>query len=334
MSNHCLFCNIDPLNSELSDEHVIPSVLGGWITVPFVCKIHNERFGHDIEKDFKKNGYIATALDKTGIQKPRNAYRASDIRVKIEGESETKGYFDKKGAVKTYPQTDSENDYMVVPEDEAMEVIRKKIERFEEKTGKKIDFDVNQYPDLPYDIAIPIYGTDFFFIKRRNKKTHVSLYALTEPIPFRAVAKIALLHFAGLDYDFAYKDNFDALKRWILFDGTNHFVMLHTNLNKIQPKLLQFKPFHYIRLTFRDDAIAAIVCLFSVIKFMVFLGNIGSIDDFRSKHYLDKYRIYDLKKRQLIQQVGPIELREIDDTLLRTIILQWSKSSSETEREF
>lgn len=79
MNVKCMYCKIDELGAELSDEHIIPEVLGGIFRIPVVCKKHNEKFGDSLESDLKKNGFIATALDKLRIQPPNQAYRHGAI---------------------------------------------------------------------------------------------------------------------------------------------------------------------------------------------------------------------------------------------------------------
>jgi len=57
MKQKCIFCkrnSEDGNKFELTDEHVIPEMIGGWITIPFVCKDCNNRFGSNIESKLKK----------------------------------------------------------------------------------------------------------------------------------------------------------------------------------------------------------------------------------------------------------------------------------------
>jgi hypothetical protein len=69
----CLFCGLNEECGEehtLSDEHIIPQVLGGWVTIPFVCThCNNVRFGRAFEAKLKKNAYVVVALEQLDLQK-------------------------------------------------------------------------------------------------------------------------------------------------------------------------------------------------------------------------------------------------------------------------
>ena len=120
------------MGAELSDEHIIPEVLGGIFRIPIVCKEHNDRFGHSLESELKKNGFIVTALDKLRIQLPYLAYRQARTIINLERDKGLKGYIDEKGAAKFFPQ-ESKEGHRFVPEDKTVAVLKKQIERLEKK---------------------------------------------------------------------------------------------------------------------------------------------------------------------------------------------------------
>ena len=259
------------------------------------------------------------------MQPKKEVYRAANIQIKIEGELPLRGYFDSAGLPKIRPQ-DSGKNYRVVDETESPEVLRKQIERIEKKTGQKVEFDIDSFGQLPYDIAIPVSGTGISFIKRRDKKSSISIVGLTQPIPFVAIARIALLHLAGLDHEFSMKDAFDPLKRWILKGGENSYVLLHTNLKDVDPRALQYVPFHYVRICHQHGALSAIICLFGTLKFLVFLADVDDIHDFNAKSFLDYYHMYDIEKREIIQYRGPSEIYDFDTSLLRSVTV-WGRAT-------
>src|SRR2546425_9756418 len=78
--NECIYCDIHPLSSPVSEEHVIPRALGGWITAPIACKRHNEILGEEIEGILKRNGYVAMAIAQLGLQTPDAAFRNANIQ--------------------------------------------------------------------------------------------------------------------------------------------------------------------------------------------------------------------------------------------------------------
>ncbi|MBW2035393.1 MAG: HNH endonuclease [Deltaproteobacteria bacterium] len=323
MNIRCIYCKIDELGADLSDEHIIPQVLGGWLTIPVVCKEHNDRFGHSLESELKKNGFIATALDKLQIQPPNLAYREAETRIDLEYERGLKGHIDEKGSAKFFPQVSKEG-HRVIPEDQTINVLKKQIERFENKTGKSINFDLEEFDNLPYDIAIPVYGTDIIFIKRKAGRGNVIMYGLDQPIPFRVIAKIVLTHLAALYYPFVMKDEFDPIKGYIVHGGINRFIILHTLLRNVEPKSVNYLPYHYIRINFVEGALAAIIALFGAIKFMIFFEEFESIDEFKPVDFLNNYHVYNIKNKNIFHAVGDDKLREWDDMLLRSVVV-WGK---------
>ncbi len=320
----CIFCGLNSKNGEahiLTNEHIIPEVLGGWLTIPFVCKTcNNDYLGSKIESKLKKNAYVVSALDKLKIQSPDLAYRNAKIEMDFDLTGKLIGYFNEKRKPEYYSQK-IEDESIITPENKAKEVLSKQIERFEKKTGQKVDFDVNEFDNLPYNIVIPIYGTDISFIKRRDKKPIITITGLDQPIPFRIPAIIAFEHLSGLYYPFVLKEEFDPIKSWILSDEENRFVLLNTNLNDLNPSDINFLPFHYIRIGYQSGGLSAIVELFGIIKFLVFLAEIENIDDFPPKDILNYYHVYDLKKRKLFPYKPSIEVKEQDDLLLKGITI-------------
>ena len=323
MNIRCIYCKIEELGADLSNEHIIPQVLGGVFKIPVVCKEHNDRFGHSLESELKKNGFIATALDKLKIQPPNLAYCEAETRIDLEYEKRLKGYIDEKGSAKFFPQ-ESKKGHQVVPEDQTVNVLKKQIEWFEKKTGKMVDFDLEEFDNLPYDIAIPVYGTDIVLIKGKAGRGSVIMCGLDQPIPFRVIAKIVLTHLAALYYPFVMKDEFDPLKGYIVHGGINRFVMLHTLLRDVEPKSINYLPYHYIRINFVEGALAAIIALFGTIKFMVFFEEFESIDEFKPVDFLNNYHVYDINNQSIFRTAGDDELREWDDMLLRSVVV-WGK---------
>lgn len=318
----CIFCGLNSENGDahkLTDEHVIPQVLGGWLTIPFVCRTcNNDHLGSKIESRLKKNGYIVTALDKLKIQPPDLAYRDANIEMDFNLAGKLKGSYNKRGKPEYYSQK-IEDDSIISPENKSKELLKKQIERWEKKTGQKVDFDINEFDNLPYNLVIPIYGTDISFIKRRNQKPTITISGLDKPIPFRLPALIAFEHLAGLYYPYALKEEFDPIRSWILSDEENRFVLLNTHLKDLQPNDLNYLPYHYIRIGYQSGGLAAIVGLFGAIKFLVFLGEIGNIADFPPKDILNYYHVYDLNRKELIPDNPPVEVKKHDDLLLDSV---------------
>lgn len=167
MDVKCMYCRIEDLGAELSQEHTIPEVLGGVFTIPVVCKEHNNRLGHSLESELKKNACIATALDRLGLQPPNLAYREAKTIIDLECEKGLRGYVNENGTAKFFPQK-AKQGHLVVPLEQAVDVLKKQVERFEKRTGKKIDFDFGNFRNLPSDTPIPLSGINVVLVKRKG----------------------------------------------------------------------------------------------------------------------------------------------------------------------
>ena len=281
----CIYCKIDNLGADLSDEHIIPQVLGGAFKIPVVCKKHNDKFGHTLESELKRNGFIVTAIDKLKLQSPNLAYREATIRISLDNETGLKGYIDECGAAKIFTQDLTDN-YTVVSDEQTNEVLKKKIQRLEKNTGEKANFTIE---------------------KRRSKAAYVTVNGLDKPIPSRVIAKIALTHLAALYYPFVMRDEFDAIKGYILHDTPNRFVLIYPSLRGLEPRSINYLPYHYVRIKFVNGALAAIICLFGTIKFMVFFEEFSDIDEFKPRDQLDNYHVYDINNRNIFSAKGDDE---------------------------
>jgi len=327
-----MYCKIETLSSELSCEHIIPQVLGGTFKISVVCKEHNERFGHSFEGKLKRNAFVATALNTLGIEPPNLAYSEARMTINLESYEALKGYIDKEGSAQFFPQEPKE-DHQVIPEEQTVGVLRKQIKRYEKKTGKKVDFDLEQFDHLPYNIAIPICGTDIVFIKRKSERGSALIHGLDQPIPFRVIAKIALTHLAALHYPFVMRNEFDPLKDYIIHGGANRFVTLHTLLGDVRPKNIRYLPYHYLRIKYVEHGLAAIVTLFGTIKFLVFFEEFNSIEEFKPISILNYYHIYDVKNRTIFYSNGHTQLIELDDMLLRSVVI-WGKYAKNNPEDY
>lgn len=323
----CIFCGLNSQEGDahkLTKGHIIPRVLGGWLEIRFVCRTcNNRRFGGSIEARLKKNGYIVAAVNKLKIQPPDLVYRNAQVEIDFNLAGKLKGYFNKQGRPE-YSSQKIEDDSIIVPENKSKEVLKKQIKRCEKKTGKKVDFDINSFDDLPYNCVIPIIGTDISFVKRRNQMPTVTVSGF-EPISFRVPAMIAFGHLAGLCYPFALKKEFNPIKTWMLSKEKNRFVILNTRLGDVKPDDLNYVPYHSVRIGWQSGGLSAIVKLFGAIKFLVFLAKIESVEDFPSKDILSYYHVYDLNKKELIPYNPIPKIKEYDEVLLNGVTM-WGLS--------
>jgi hypothetical protein len=122
-----------------------------------------------------------------------------------------------------------------------------------------------------------VRGTDICFIKRQGQVGQVEILGLDQPIPFRVPAKIALSHIAAIEPQLAHGNSFRELKSWLLGSGPNKFVMLNSPLQGEDPYQLNYSPVHHLTYRINGDAVSAVVTLFDIIKFSVFLGSSSHI---------------------------------------------------------
>lgn len=205
---------------------------------------------------------------------------------------------------------------MLVSEDETESVLKKQIARHERKTGKRVEFDLNKFGDMPYDTPIAVSETGISIIKKRDKEATLIISGLDQPIPFRLPAKIAFEHLAGLYYPYVMKNEFNPIREWILKEGPNTFVLLNTRLSDRKPSEVNYLPYHYVRINYQAGGLSAIVGLFGTIKFLVFLGKLENVEDFPFKDMMNNYHVYGLREKKLLPQDADIKLRKTDDLFL------------------
>jgi hypothetical protein len=320
----CIFCGRNSNDGDeykLSDEHVIPQVLGGWLAIPFVCvSCNNQRFGATFEAELKKNGFIVAAIDKLGLQSKAQAYKAAKLTLTIDGNKSLLAYFDMANTPKHFPQ-ELDDGSLVVPEDEAQSILRKQIERYERDSGTRVTFDIDSFSKMPCDVVIPIQGTNLSFIKRRNRKASLTISDLNKPISFMVPAKIAFEHLAGLYYPYVLRNEFNAIRDWLHHGDSkvNNHVLLITFLKDKAPDELTYQPFHFVRFGYQHDSLSAIVCLFGTIYFSVFLAHIPDFSSFPFPDVIGSYHLYDIQNRSLYPENAPANIQKEDEKCLQAV---------------
>ncbi len=323
MELSCIFCKKNKDDEEkfvLTDEHVIPQILGGWITIPFVCKTcNNDVFGSNVESILKENAYIVAAIDMLEIQPPDKAYKSADINLEFSETIIAKGKIRHDGVTKFIP-TEQKDGSLVAPEDVSKDILRKQIDRYEKEHNVKVNFELDSFDSLPYNIVIPVYGTDICFIKRKKEKAQTTISNLTEPIMFEFPAKVAFEHLSGFSYSFIMNTIFDPFREWILKNDLQNKVLLNTLLSRItNPKDLKYLPYHFIRFSIFDNDLIALVGLFGIIRFSIYLARLENNIDFPDINLLDTYHVYDIKNRNLFPSQPPEDIFNDDTMYMRAV---------------
>ena len=133
-------------------------------------------------------------------------------------------------------------------------------------------------------------------------------------------AKIAYEHLSGFSYDFIMKKEFDLFRSWILNEDMKNKVLLNTLLSQVKsPKDLNYLPYHFIRYSLFGKDLVAIVGLFGIIRFSVFLGFLDDVSKFPDKSLLDVYHVYDLNNRNLFPSVPSKDVIDDDTMYMRGV---------------
>jgi len=332
----CVFCKKNELSGEdyvLTYEHIIPKVLGGWLTVPFVCKTcNNKTFGSNFEADLKSNGFIVAAIDKLNLQERKNAYRAADLSLLFPTKTKKlKAYFDKNGDAQFYPQ-ELEDKSLLIPEKDAKQVLSKKIKRYESENKIKVDFNLDDYESFPYNIVIPVFGSDICFLKTRGEKASLIFENLSKPISFKLPAKIALVLLSGIDYSLTISKELDPFRDWTLSEGENTFILLNSYLKGRNPLDINYLPNHFVRYTYFSESLVAIIGIFGIFKFSVFLGKIKSLASPALEFLLDKYIVFDLENKEVFLREGDAETLN-KDKIFTESIARWGLMMNKLKNE-
>ena len=313
----CIYCDVEPLDSRISEEHIIPQVLGGWKTCACVCKTHNHRFGLILESKLKKNAFVAHALHLFGLQSAYAAFRQANISLQTPGGPVLKGQI-KEGKPMLVP-TLVPDAGLIVPEESAKQILRRRIENTQKPGNDLVSWRDADFDSAPYDELCRIEGTDIAFKKNKGGAGVVRFEGLDEAIPFRVPAKIALTHLSWLGWPFAHSSALAPLKLWILNGGENRFVLLRRRMNDLDPHDLHLKPFHYVKYQLIDGHLLAIVTLFSAIQFGVYLAEIPEIAQWPDTANLARYHVYDLHKKSIDMCCCDAELEEEHSAFLDTV---------------
>ncbi len=322
----CIFCGKNlknGLDHKITKEHIIPKVLGGWIKFPFVCaKCNNKFLGGNIVKILKRNIFIATAIKQLNITSAKEAYRHARLEVILDKFPSEKliAYFDNKGRQRFFPKNLSDGS-LLVEDPDLKSVLEKKIKKFEKISGRKIDFNINDFENIPTGIIIPISGTNINFIKHhKSMKSKITISELDKPIPFRIPAIIAFEHLAAFIFPEIYRPEFTPIAEWILnIHDQNRYVVCHTFFENYNPLEVKYLPYHYIRLDYKDDILSAVVVIFGFLVYSVFIAKINNLKYTFEKDLFDYYYIYDINNRKVYKFNPPQILKEEHAKFIDTV---------------
>ncbi len=193
----CIFCRksgTDDPENVLTADHVIPEVLGGWITINVVCrKCNNAILGAQIESSLKKNIFIATALEKLGLATPKEAYRHAELALKLQSGKTVLAQYDSNGTINVTPKK-LEDGSLFIPQAQSLSVLKKQAERIKRDSGNATSFDWNSFNQIPLNTLTHIEGTGLSFIKRPDEGNILTISGLDQPVPHRVPSKIAFEH--------------------------------------------------------------------------------------------------------------------------------------------
>ncbi len=85
-SKACIFCSRTDLETNFSDEHIIPESIGGRLVLDQVCAECNSGLGHDVDPEILKIPEVLKALEYLDIPHAREGILRSYYN--IEGETQ------------------------------------------------------------------------------------------------------------------------------------------------------------------------------------------------------------------------------------------------------
>lgn len=319
----CIFCaknSDDGPEHVITNEHVIPQMLGGWIKLPILCNNCNSKvLGSFAESKMKQNSYIVAAIDKLKLQPPKSVYNRANITLSFDNGLSVRGKFTNGRRLKLIPTQQSDGSLIVSNED-VKTVLTKKLDRYYKDKGVSIPDIDKFYDQAPMNVKINIPGTSFSFIKKSDSKGKIEISNLAEPIPFIIPAAIALENIAGFSYSFAVQPAFDSFRDWILDDNLTNKVMNHNVFHQsLPPNTFNYQPIHYLRYSIIEDGLVCLVVLFNVLIFTVFMGFNPDLELLPNQRLLDKYIIYDIKDRELRNSTPPDAIVSEDSQFMETM---------------
>jgi len=319
----CILCaknSSDGQEHIITEEHIIPKCLGGWITLPFLCKkCNNEVLGRAAEGMLKQNAYIVTAIDKLRLQTPDKAYNRANISIDFDNEIKARGKFTENRGVELIP-TKQPDGSIIIPEKDTKAILAKQIERYERDKNVTIPYNNGFYDSAPSDTRVIISGTEITFIKLKKMKGSTLISNLNKPIPFLTPMSIAFENIAGFSYPFAVQPAFDPLRDWILNDNLENKVLILNPIHPSQtPDMFHYEPYHYLRYSMVEDGFVSLIVLFNQLAFSVFMGFNPDLDLLPDLKLLDKYIFYDLKNRKLQCYIPPQSIFDKDTQSLEAV---------------
>lgn len=319
----CIFCaknSDDGLEHKITNEHVIPKVLGGWITLPILCKkCNNDVLGRQAESQLKQNAYIVSAIDKLNIKPRKKAYHHASISISFDNDITARAIFNDSGSVKLR-STIQPNGSIIVPNENVKADLKKMVKRSFKTKGISAPNIDKIYNQAQLDVLTPIPGTGIFFKKISNSNGTINISNLNKPIPFIIPASIAFKNIAGFSYHFAIQKAFDPFRDWILDNNFENKVMVHTIFNQsLAPNTFNYQPIHYLRYSIIEDGLVCLVVLFNVLIFTVFMGFNPDLTFLPDQRLLDKYIVYDIKDRDLKYSIPPDAMVSEDSQFMETM---------------
>ena len=138
----CILC-LD--ESKLSDEHLIPSALGGILNCSFLCRACNSWFGSRVEAFAKSDPSVLLAVRKLRGQVPEKLQRLIENHpVVATGERPRASGHLQEGAFRAKPNELADGS-LILPTDQARNAITKTLKR-------------NDYEEGPIDRALKTLG--------------------------------------------------------------------------------------------------------------------------------------------------------------------------------
>jgi len=251
------------VESELSQEHLIPESIGGLLTSDFLCRSCNSTFGHEIESAAKSDPSIRLAVRNLSAEIPALAEKIEEKQPFIGASKagQVPGYI-RKGQFRVRSKRLKDGS-LVQPTEDA----RKTIETILQKDGYStmlIRLAISTLDDAPENERIELVPR-LEVVKWRLEKIEVDLSnsALMNPlIPAKIAYEFLACHLGGAIYDNAPQmaEIRDSLR--LMEQESNAFRIDRLTSNK-------YEPFHGICFEGNNPHSSVLIRLFSWLAFRV-----------------------------------------------------------------
>jgi len=247
----CIFCFRTDLETDFSDEHIIPESIGGRLVLDQVCADCNSTLGHDVDPEILKIPDILKALEYLDIPHDREGIMRSYYNIEGETPNGIRKVRATKEGFEPLPQRMPDGS-ILTPDHRAIDDLRKRVERDERLvqaglSKAEIEAEISALI-LAYEKCNPGDELDWpslgLKLKRHQEKPIIRIQSKTYPQIRRFLAKLTyeFLFFISNGNLFSNPQVYEPLRAAIQGDAENQFPFT----TKLDPPGEEYRPIHVV----------------------------------------------------------------------------------------